>query len=236
MGAMSLLLFLVAVSTAAENSLTLGEKQAGWILLFDGQDTSGWRGTASESFPSRCWKVEDGCLRTRLGPDVGVREDLVSREAFGDFEMVFETRLTPGANSGVKYLVQRHIPLRNGHDFAVGFEMQLIDDGGHPDARREERRSGAMYGHFAPARAASRPIGEWNQGRIVLRNKTVEHWLNGVMVVRYQLSDPEFLKSLETAPTTTQFMAGWSKWNCPVSLQHHNGDVWFRNLKIRRLE
>lgn len=79
------------------------------------------------------------------------------------------------------------------------------------------------------------PIGEWNQGRIVLRNRIVEHWLNGVIVVRYQLYDPAFMKLLSTAPTDS-VMAGWSKWNRPVSLQHHHGDVWFRNLKIRRLE
>lgn len=70
----------------------------------------------------------------------------------------------------------------------------------------------------------------------MLREKNVEHWLNGVKVVGYRLDDPPFLESLATAITTTRNMSGWSKWDCPVSLQHHDGDVWFRNLKIRRLK
>ena len=150
--------------------------------------------------------------------------------------MTFECRLTKEANTGVKYLVQRHIPLPSGHDYAVGFEMQLIDDSANSDARRPERRAGAMYGHFAPSVAAAKPIGEFDQGRIVLRNKIVQHWLNGVEVVKYRLDDQQFLDSLKNAATTTRNMYGWTNWDCPVSLQHHDGDVWFRNLKIRRLE
>ncbi|MBI3209720.1 MAG: DUF1080 domain-containing protein [Candidatus Solibacter usitatus] len=229
------LLVLAAAAAHGENVLTEAEKQAGWILLFDGRDSSAWKGTASESFPAGCWTVEDGCLRTRTGPEVKIREDLVSRRTFQDFEMAFEVRLTPGANTGVKYLVQDHIPFWNGHDYAVGFEMQLIDDS-HPDARSLNRRAGSLYALFAPAKAAARPIGEWNVGRIVKRGKSVEHWLNGEKVVAYRLDDPSFLDSLKTVRATTRDMSGWTKWDCPVSLQHHAGDVWFRNLKIRRLE
>lgn len=159
------LLLFAAASASAQNNLTGEEKETGWILLFDGRDASGWRGTESESFPSGCWKVEDGCLRTKVGPEVKIREDLVSRETFRDFEMSFEFRLSAAANTGVKYLVQKHIPLSSGHDYAVGFEMQLIDDNGHPDARRAERRAGAMYGHLLrprPSRARS-ASGIWGE-------------------------------------------------------------------------
>ncbi|MFN0172439.1 MAG: DUF1080 domain-containing protein [Bryobacteraceae bacterium] len=225
-----------AVLQAQPDVLTAVERKAGWELLFDGHNTSHWRGTASEGFPSGCWTVDNGSLRARVGKDVSIREDLVSKESFRDFELTFECRLTPGANTGVKYLVQKHIPLPSGHDYAVGFEFQLIDNEGNPDARRSpDRRSGAMYGHFPPSQDAVRAVGEWNHGRIILRNKVVQHWLNSVKVVQYRLDDEKFLDSVKTARTTTRNMAGWTNWSAPLSLQHHDGDVWFRNLKVRRL-
>ena len=114
--------------------------------------------------------MEDGCLRTRVGPEVKIREDLVSRETFRDFEMSIPSlgrrqyrRKIPGAKAHRAFQLAR---LRS------GVREQLIDDNGHPDARRAERRTGAMYGHFAPAQAASRPIGAWNLGRIVLREQS----------------------------------------------------------------
>jgi hypothetical protein len=231
------LLVVPSLLDAQHNSLTPDERKAGWVLLFDGSDTSRWRGTASEGFPSYCWTVDDGCLRTRLGEKNSKREDLVSKDSFRDFEMKFDCRLTKAANTGVKYLVQNHIPLFNGHDYALGFEFQLIDNEGNPDARSSpDRQSGALYNHFPPRENAVRPVGEWNSGRIVLRDKAVEHWLNGVKVVEYRLDDVRFLESLKTVRGTTRGMVGWTKWDTPVSLQHHDGDVWFRDLKIRRLE
>ena len=193
-----ILMFLVAavsVLVAQDNQLTPAELKAGWQLLFDGRTADRWRGTASETFPSS-WTLEDGCLRTVTSPGK-IHEDLVSQQSFRDFDLRFEWRLSPGANTGVKYLVQTHIPLSNGHDYAVGFEMQLIDDGGHPDAKvHPNRTTGAFYSHLAPSATTLRPPGEFNSGRVVLKGSHVEHWVNGAKVVEYEIDSSEIVESV----------------------------------------
>jgi hypothetical protein len=218
---------------AQDNRLTPAEQKAGWILLFDGNSTAAWRGTASDGFPT-CWTVDDHCLRTL--PSRGtVREDLVSRQTFRDFEWIFEWRLSPGANSGVKYLVQRHV-LATGHDYAAGFEMQLVDDGKGPDPARDAiRRTGALYSLIPPSSSQAHPGGEFNQGKVILKGNHVEHWVNGVKVVECELDAKEVVDLIARSKGTTRHMVGWSRRDCPVSLQHHGDPVWFRNIKIRPL-
>ncbi len=227
------LLAIAALAVAQDNRLTPAEQKAGWILLFDGASTASWRGTASEGLPT-CWTVEDQCLRT-LPSRGAVREDLLSKRLFRDFEFIFEWRLSPGANSGVKYLVQRHV-LGNGHDWAAGFEMQIYDDGGRPNPTRDAiRMTGALYSLIPPSSLEARPSGEFNQGKIVLKGNHVEHWVNGVKVVECELNDPALVDRIARSKSTTRHMAGWTPKDCPVSLQHHGDPVWFKNIKIRPL-
>ncbi len=51
-----------AEQPAAPNTLTQAEKEDGWVLLFDGTTTNGWRGYNQESFPEKGWEVVDGTL------------------------------------------------------------------------------------------------------------------------------------------------------------------------------
>lgn len=238
MARLVILVFLLSETLCGQhNQLSAQEKRDGWILLFDGKDTSSWRGAASPEFPAESWAVDDGCLRTLdPGKSPGKEwQDLLTKRTFRDFELTFECKLSPAANSGVKYLVQGPRFFR-GHNYALGFEFQLIDDDAHPDAiGNPKRQSGAVYANFAPSERAALPIGEFNRGRILLKNKVAEHWLNGTKVVTYQPDDPALRESLKTIRGTTREMADWSNWDCPISLQHHDAVVWFRNLKVRPL-
>ena len=38
----------------------------------------------------------------------------------------------------------------------------------------------------------TKPIGSWNQTRVLVRGAHVEHWLNGVKVVEYELWTPDW--------------------------------------------
>ncbi len=124
--------------------------------------------------------------------------------------------------------------------YVVGFEYQMIDNGRHPDALRGPLyQSGALYGLFAPIRDVTKPVGEFNHSRLVVRGSHVEHWLNGVKVVDASLDDPHVKETLDKrwgdASAVTKLMTGRPRTDCPVSLQNHGNAVWFRDIRIRRL-
>lgn len=79
----------------------------GWRPLFDGRSFAGWDDPGRRSPAGMSWKVEDGWLVSQ--PKPRIREDLMSLEEFGDFELEFEWRVDAGTNSGVKYRVQRNV-------------------------------------------------------------------------------------------------------------------------------
>jgi hypothetical protein len=167
-----------ATQKAGLNTLTNKETADGWKLLFDGKDTSAWRAYAHEDFPKEGWVVEDGCLKNEGGKHGG---DLVTKGQFTDFDLMFEWRISPGGNSGVKYLVKEGKTGKAG----VGFEYQVLDDEKNEDSQNgPNRQAGALYYLFAPNDSKRlKPVGEFNQSEIIVRGNHVEHWLNGTKIV-----------------------------------------------------
>lgn len=246
---------------AQPNRLTPEEKAAGWQLLFDGRTLEGWEDPARKSPPGDSFTIEDGCIKARAKPEIN--EELFTTARFGDFELVFDWRISPGGNSGVKYRIQDHVFLREekalrfedlvdlslkkraprrarGQDYVIAFEYQVIDNGGHRDARRgAKQQAGALYNLVGPVEDASRPVGEWNHARIVLRGNRVEHWLNGRKVVETALDAPEIVAGLArrwgAGSGVYELLTRQPRRECPISIQNHNDDAWFRNIKIRPL-
>jgi hypothetical protein len=228
----AVVVFVAATWAAEPNTLTDQERAEGWILLFDGKSLGAWRGIASTEVPAG-WDVHDGAIRIGKATKAG---DIITREKFGNFDFRFEFRLTPGANSGVKYFVD---PARAQGTHGIGCEYQILDDERHPDAKARadgSRTLAALYDILPPApNKPVRPVGEWNEGRIVVRGPKVEHWLNGVKVVEYDRSSPEFRAAV--AKSKFAKMAGFGEWaEGHILLQDHNDEVHYRNLKIRRLD
>lgn len=211
----SLLLATLSVAViAAPNTLTKEEKADGWKLLFDGKTMNGWES------PGDSWVVENGALKSVPKPKI--REDLFTKEAFGDFELTWEWKIEAKGNSGLKYRIQDRfyvderrmreykkfedlandaIRTRNikrseaTQEYIVGFEYQMIDDDGHADARRGAYyQAGALYSMIPATQAAAKPVGEYNLSRIVVKGKRFEHWLNGVKVAEGDLSAPATLE------------------------------------------
>ncbi len=194
--------------------------------MFDGTDTAGWRSFGKPGFPDKGWVIEDGWLHHVAGAGGG---DIITRETFTDFELEFEWRIAPGGNSGVKYLIDE----RRGSP--IGHEYQVIDDAAHPDAAHgPKRQTAALYDALAPVQAPTRPAGELNRSRIVVRGYDVEHWLNGKRVLDYRLES----EALMAAKAASKFK-GEGKWGTrfatPILLQDHRDAVWFRNIRIRSL-
>ncbi len=197
-----------------------------WIALFDGTSTAALRGYGSDAFPTS-WVVEDAELHALPGAGV----DLVTRETFDDFELEFDWRVSPGGNSGVLYrVVESDAP-----SWTTGPEYQVLDDSGHPDGRDPRTSAAALYGLIAPnADKRLEAVGTFNTGRIVVHGGQVEHWLNGSRVVDYEWggADVRTLVDASKFRDLPGFMAADAG---GVVLQHHGEEVWFRNVRIRRL-
>jgi hypothetical protein len=118
---------------------------------------------------------------------------------------------------------------------ATGLEMQLVDDERHSDGRYPDRRAGSLYDLIPAAESRLRPPGRWNTGRIVVQGRRVQHWINRVKVVEYLLESPELLESV--ADSKFRGLHGFGrKRGRRLVLQHHQDEVWFRNLKVRPLD
>ena len=152
----------MADTTAAPNTLTEQEKADGWVLLFDGEDLDGWEGLGRDSIPSAHWAVEDGTIHKVASGDVPVAADgqplqggdIMTEGTYENFELAFDWKVSPGANSGVKYNVSEEMSTANppGHA-ALGFEYQVLDDSLHPDAKmgvNGNRTSGGLYDLVPP--------------------------------------------------------------------------------------
>jgi hypothetical protein len=227
---------LVCAATAAFgadlNTLTPEETAAGWKLLFDGSTTTGWRAYARQEFPAERWSVEDGCLCVDK-PGSENATDLVTTEKFGDFDLKFQWRISPAGNSGVKYMVKEGTKGRSG----VGFEYQVLDDEKNEDGKNGAyRMAGAVYYLFAPNdQKRLKPVGEFNDGEIIVHGNHVEHWLNGAKIVEFELGSPELKDAI--AKSKFKNIKGFGeKIPTLILLQDHGSPVWFRNIKIRPLE
>lgn len=206
---------------STQPTLSDDEKKAGWVLLFDGTTTAGWRGLGMDHFPS-VWHVEDGNLHcTGGGKDAN---DLVTEKEYENFDLYFEWMVPKlKGNSGLKYRVQE----KKGQGFAFGCEYQCMYD---PDQFNKEA-SGSLYDVIAPKGKILMPQGEFNISRIILHGNHVEHWLNGVKVVDAEFGSPE----MEAAIAKSKFKnTNWGKKPLGhIILQDHHDEVYFRNLKIR---
>jgi hypothetical protein len=230
----SLLVLLCAAVSALGadlNTLTPEEASAGWKLLFDGATTSGWRAYAHHDFPTNRWLVKDGCLCLDASVHTNA-SDLVTTEKFGDFDLKFDWRISPAGNSGVKYFVKEG---KSGHS-GVGYEYQVLDDDKNEDSQNgAKRQAGAVYYLFAPNdQKHLKPVGEFNQGEIIVHGDHVEHWLNGAKIVEFELGSAELKDAI--AQSKFKNIKGYGeKIPTVILLQDHGSSVWFRNIKIRPL-
>jgi hypothetical protein len=231
-------LLLIESVFAQDNVLTEKEKLDGWMLLFDGKTMNGWRGAYMDSLPNKGWEVRDGMLIVKEsgGGEASFGGDIVTLQQFSSFEFQVDFRLTEGANSGIKYFVTEQLPKTPGS--AKGLEYQLLDDAKHPDAKlgiNGNRTLASLYDLIPGTNKKANPIGEWNHARIIVNNRHVEHWLNGVKVLEYGRGGKEYLA--HKAESKFKDIAGFGEAELGhILLQDHGNQVYFRNIKIKILK
>lgn len=228
--------------------------EPGWRNLFEGKSFRGWRDPSQMQPAGDSWSIEDGSFVAKREPQL--LEDLETEEGFQDFEFAFEWKLAEGGNSGVKYCINRRVFLENaepgwekgkrverrqfgpgtrGQQYLAACEFQLIDDEKHPDAaRRPDRKTGALYGKFAPQQPPHAPAGVWHQGLLKKQGLNVEHWVNGKIVLTARLDSSEIAATMSAYPARlTEYRASLEK-RSTIALQNHGDSaVWFRNLKVK---
>jgi hypothetical protein len=214
------------------------EQTQGWKYLFDGKTTAGWRSAKGESFPEQGWIIEDGLLSVldSGGKESAAGGDIITVDTYSDFELQLEFKLTPGANSGIKYFVDPQ--LNKGPGSAIGLEYQLLDDLRHSDAKAGShagsRTLASLYDLIAADNKDPRPIGQWNHARIISKGSHVEHWLNGRKVLEYERRTEEFRKLVEESKY--KVWPGFGEWDQGhILLQDHGNAVSFKNIKVRPL-
>lgn len=220
---------LAAGAFAAENSLSDAEKAAGWKLLFDGKSMTGWRAYRQPAAQAPAgWEIKDGMLKTI--PKVKGNE-LITDAKFTDFELSWEWRVAVGGNNGVKYFVTEDRPKAPGHEY------QMLDDEKHPDGKIGPKRQTASFYDVLPpaANKPSRPGGEWNASRIIVRGNHVEHWLNGQQVLAYDLGSPAVKAGL-AASKFKDFADFGTKITGHIMLTYHQDECWYKNVKLRELK
>lgn len=212
------------------NTLTQQEIDEGWILLFDGESTSGWRGYNQDSMPG-AWVIEDESLKfdSNSSEDGG---DILYDEEFQNFHLSLEWKVAESGNSGIFYLAQE---LDNTPIWHSAPEFQILDNENHPDANRglnNNRKSASLYDLLPAEPQNANPFGEWNKAEILVNNGNVVHFQNGEPVVEFQIGTPEWIEMVANSKfSDIEHFAAYDTGY--IALQDHGDDVWFRNIKLR---
>jgi hypothetical protein len=231
---LTLALLAAAPEDQPINALTEVEKQAGWKLLFDGKTTEGWRGYKMEKMPPG-WQVIDGAL-VRVsggagGKGAGGGDDIITTQPYDDFELTLQWKIVDRAGNSGLIIRASEDAVTSWH---TGPEMQILDNAAYP-GRDEKQLAGACYDLYAPTKDVSNPRGEWNTVRVVAKGPHIEHWLNGVKLLEYELGSDDWkelvakskfrdMKHFQDPP-----MKGY------ICLQDHTARIEYRNIKIRPL-
>lgn len=218
------------IQSSAMNTLTNEEKKEGWELLFDGESTKGWHKYGNKPV-GKAWQVADGTLYfdSSNKADAG---DIVTDEEFDNFHLKYDWKISVNGNSGVIFYAQEDSKYT--WPWETGPEMQVLDNNGHPDAKIIKHRAGDLYDLISSSKETVKPAMEWNTAEIKSVNGKLDLYLNGENIVSTTLWDDNWKKlvagsKFKSRPDFGKYQKG------KLGLQDHGNNVWFKNIKIRRL-
>lgn len=210
----------------------------GWITLFDGESVDNFRGYKSDSFPEQGWRItEEGwlqCIGSGAGEAGGAGGDIITREMYEDFELELEWKISEGGNSGIFYMARE---IEDEPIWKSAPELQILDNERHPDARLGEdgnRQAASLYDLIPADPQNANPAGEWNKIGILKYQGTVVHFMNGEKVLEYHLWTDDWNEMVANSKFSdfepfAKYSEGY------IGLQDHGNDVWFRNIRIKKM-
>ena len=199
-----------------------------WKILFDGKNTDQWRGFDKDYFPDASWKIENNTLKTVVG--VASTVDIITKEKYQNFELELDWKISKGGNSGIFYFVSES----QNYIWQTAPEMQVLDNQYHPDGNNPLTSAGSLFALIAPLDNKVNLVGEFNQTKIKVVDKKVEHWLNGMKIIEYIYQSDAMWNLVEKSKFRDMPHFGKSTTG-HIGLQHHGEEVWYRNIRIRKL-
>ncbi len=208
--------------------LTEQQKADRWKILFDGKTMEGWRTYKGKE--NNSWEVIDGTLHCKpfIADKTEKRSDIMTVDQYESFELTFDFKISEQGNSGVIF----HATEEFDQPYASGPEYQIVDDIGYPGDVLEVRLTGANFDMQATTTKNLNPAGEWNQGKLLVKNNHVEHWLNGDKILEYNLHSPAW-KTLVAKSKWKDFPGYGQSKKGYIDLQDHSNEVWFKNILIK---
>ena len=210
----------------------------GWIALFDGKTTNGWRNYGKKSI-GKSWVVKDGNLTLSVVTSSNGKTrakdggDIITTQEFENFELSLEWKISACGNSGIMFGVSESDLYKK--TYHTGPEMQVLDNSCHPDAKIHTHRAGDLYDMIACSSEVVRPAGEWNHAKISINDGHTIFTLNDEKVVEFTMFGDEWEEMI--ANSKFKDMPGFGKFRKGhIALQDHDDEVSFRNIKIRILE
>ena len=221
---------------ATTTLLTDEEVKEGWVSLFDGETTKGWHKYGGAPVGS-AWKVENGMLRL----DASQKEnwqikdggDIVSDEEYENFHLKLEWKIDTCGNSGIIFYIHEDTA-KYERPWMTGPEMQVLDNKCHPDAKIVKHRAGDLYDLITATPETVKPANEWNIAEIKSQNGQLEFYLNTVKIVSTTMWDEGWKQMIAGSKFKDMKDFGTYK-KGRIGLQDHGNNVWFRNIKIRKL-
>ena len=188
-----------------------------WEPLILDESLSNWQ------FKPGSWAVEDGVLTRKGGGDIW------SKERYGDFVLELEFKLAKDTNSGV---FVRTGSIENWLHTSI--EVQVLDSfGKEPD----KHSCGAVYDCLAPSETAVKPAGEWNRYVITCKASRIHVVLNDQPIIDMDLDQwTEAHKNPDGSKNKFNTAYKDMPREGHLGLQDHGKDIWYRNLRIKRLD
>jgi len=218
----------------------------GEYIIFDGTTLNGWRGYNKAYVPNK-WSIEDGSLKFSRNPNAEKPEggDIIFAHDFKNFELSFDWKISEAGNSGVFFLAKE---VKDQPIYISSPEYQILDNEKHPDAKmgvNGNRKSASLYDMIAATPQNSKPAGEWNNSKIVVKGNKIEHYQNGVKVVEYTVRTKDWTDLLQASkfseknwPVAFELLnnVGGDTQSGVIGFQDHGDDVWFKNIKVKVLK
>jgi len=214
----------------------VGGADPGWIALSGGDSIKGWH-TYGHSFVGGAWRSDSGSIHLQPGAKNGYQTagggDLVTNDSFGDFRLQLEWKIGKKANSGILFYIREDTSLYK-ETWNTGMEMQICDKDSNEDAHSFKHEAGDLYDLVPSTVMSARGPGEWNQVEITSEKGKLSLMLNGVNIINTPLWDTHWRQMIDSSKFRD--MPGFGTFHTgKIALQDHGEDVWFRNIRIRKL-